>query len=496
MSAPLPDQRPLRDYQTRACAETEEAWSTCRAVCLVAPTGSGKTRMGSELAVRAKVANQAARILWVTHRTELIEQSRDALEERGLDVGTLSARQMDNTEADTIVASWQTLVSRSTVRPAADLLIVDEAHHAAAEEWATILDAYPEAKLLGLTATPQRRDGKPLAPPFERLVVAAQYSELLKAGHLVACRLFRPEESLGSNLAKEPLAAYEECAKGKSCILFARTIDSAVTLAEEFTAAGYPAACISAKTAALTRADSIDAFKAGELRVLTCVYTLTEGFDHPATEVCLLARGCGHTSTYLQMVGRVLRPAPGKTEALVIDLPGISHVHGVPTEDRIYSLEGRAISSSAALKVCPECGYTWEPEGEVVCPSCGWRPEKVEVPLPRIYDLSLVEVYAGADTPDDAKTREWARLRTLCAQRGWTIGFAIKEFRKLFSHAPPLGTVTDDEWRAEFMSLEAFRVKRGYKPGFSLVRFKEMSGRWPRREWRVPTAAPPEDFPF
>ncbi len=492
MSAPLPAAKPLRDYQSRAVADTEAAWSAgTRAVCLVAPTGSGKTRMGSELAVRFHVAHPDARVLWVTHRAELIDQSRDALEERGLDVGILSARRAENTEADTIVASWQTLVSRSTVRPAADLVIVDEAHHVAAEEWRTVLDAYPEALLLGLTATPQRKDGKPLGDIFGSLVVAAQYSELIRAGHLVPCRLRRPDEHIGPNLAKEPLDAYRAYALNKSCIVFARSIEAASELASEFTTAGYPAECISAETPALTRAEHVEAFKSGELRVLTCVYTLTEGFDHPATEACILARGCQHTGTYLQMVGRVLRPAPGKTEAVVIDLPGVSHVHGIPTEDRQYRLDGKSISSSAALRVCPECGYTWEPNGDSTCPSCRWEPEKVEAPRPRIYDMDLEEVYAGADTPDDAKTRELRRLRSLAKERGWSLGFVAKEYEKLFGARPSFGDATDEERNTELRRLQTIATTKGYKPGWAAYRYKALFGRWPPRG-----PAPKEEWPF
>lgn len=496
MSAPLPATKPLRDYQTRACAETEQAWPTTRAVCLVAPTGSGKTRMGAELAVRHHLASPAARILWLTHRTELIEQSREALDATGLDTGVLSAGQMDNTEADTIVASWQTLVSRSTVRPAADLVIIDECHHVAASEWRTVLDAYPDARILGLTATPQRKDGRPLGDVFGALVVAAQYSELIRAGHLVPCRLRRPPESLGTNLAKEPLDAYRQYAPGKSCIVFTRTIESADDLARQFTDAGYPAECISADTPAITRAEHIDAFKAGELRVLTCVFTLTEGFDHPATEACLLARGCQHTGTYLQMVGRVLRPAPGKTEALVIDLPGVSWIHGIPTEDRSYRLDGKSISSSAALRVCPECGYTWEPNGSAQCPSCGWEPEKVEPARPRIYDMDLEEVYAGADTPDDAKTRELARLRALARERGWSLGFVAKEYEKLFGVRPSFGDASDDERMGELRRLQEIAAKKGYKAGWAAYRYKALFGRWPPRGVTLTTKPPEEDWPF
>lgn len=483
MSAQLPEQRPLRDYQVSAVAEVEAHWPASRAVCLVAPTGSGKTRMGSELAVRHHIANPDNRVLWLTHRVELIDQSRDALEERGLDVGVLAGRRAENTEADTIVAGWQTLVSRSTVRPAATLVIVDEAHHAAAEEWRQVLEAYPDALILGLTATPQRKDGRPLSPPFEQLVVAAQYSDLIRAGHLVPCRLYRPAEALGSDLAKEPVAAYLERCAGKQAVVFARSIEEAERIALAFDDAGHAAQCISADTAALARSAAIDAFKSGELRVLTCVFTLTEGFDHPATEVCILARGCGHTGTYMQMVGRVLRPAPGKQEAIVIDLPGLSWVHGTPTEDRRYTLDGRPISSSGALRVCPECGYTWEPNGSAQCPSCGFEPEAVEQPRPRIYDLALEEVFAGARTPDDAKGRELTRLRSLAAERGWSLGFVAKEYEKLFGERPSFGDATDQERNAELRRLRELAAKKGYKDGWAAYRYKALFGRWPPRSF-------------
>ncbi len=471
-----PTGRDLRDYQRRAIEESEAALPT-DSVCLVAPTGSGKTVMGAALAAR----HHSQRVLVVTHRTELIDQWRSSLEALGLDVGILAGRRAENTEADCIVAGWQTLVSRSTVRPAADLLIVDECHHAQAEEWRSVLDAYPSAALLGLTATPQRKDGRPLGDIFTRLVVAAQYSELIKQGHLVPCRLYRPPEALGTDLAQEPLQAYEKYCPGRSCIVFSRTIEDAEQTAEAFNRAGHAAACISADTPALERQRIVEDFKDGSIRVLTNVFTLTEGFDHPATEAAILARGCGHTGTYLQMVGRVLRPAPGKTEAIIVDLPGISHVHGIPTEDRTYTLDGRPISTSAALRVCASCGYTWQPEGSSQCPSCGYTPPAVEAPRPRIYDMALVEVYAGQMTPDDAKTREWTRLRSLAEDRGWSLSFAAKEYEKLFHERPPLHNVTDDERRREHAKLQAVAAKKGYKPGSVSHRYKELFGAWPPR---------------
>ena len=483
LQAPDPKSNRLRDYQERACGEVATAWQSCRAVCLVAPTGAGKTRMGSEL-----VSREPGRVLWITHRNELVEQSADALRALGLDVGIVSAKRQENTDARVLVASWQTLVARADLRPSAELLVIDECHHVGAEEWTNVVNDYAKSRVLGLTATPQRRDGKPLGDVFQALVVAAQYSELIKAGHLVPCRLLRPPQPMGSDLANDPLETYIKRSAGKSCIAFCRSIGESEKLAERFTEAGHPAKCISADTPGPLRAMYIEAFRSGDLTALTCVFTLTEGFDHPPTEVCLLARGCSHVGTYLQMVGRVLRPAPGKDAAIVIDLCGISWLHGTPTEDRNYSLDGRPISSSGALRVCGACGFTWDPADHPKkpgCPSCGFVPDAVPVTPPRIWDLELQEVFAGADTPDSAKLREWQRLRRLCKEKRWGLSFAFKEYKKLFTDPPPVGDVTDDEWREEYQRLAAFAQQRGYKPGFALVRFKEMAGRWPLRAWRA-----------
>jgi superfamily II DNA or RNA helicase len=439
--------------------------------------------MGSEL-----VSREPGRTLWITHRNELVEQSADALRAIGLDVGIVSAKRTENDQARVLVASWQTLVARSGTRPPADLLVIDECHHVGAEEWTGVVSDYAAARKLGLTATPQRRDGKPLGDVFQALVVAAQYSELIRAGHLVGCRLIRPPQAMGSDLANDPLETYIKRAAGKSCIAFCRSIEESEKLAERFTEAGHPAKCISANTPAALRAHTIDAFRAGDLTALTCVFTLTEGFDHPPTEVCLLARGCSHVGTYLQMVGRVLRPAPGKQDAVVIDLSGISWIHGTPTEDRQYSLDGKPISSSGALKVCGSCGFTWDPDDyprAEGCPKCGFVPEPMPVIKPRIWDIELEEVYAGADTPDSAKNREFQRLRRLCKEKNWGLSFAIKEYKKLFTDPPPLSDITEDEWREEYHKLVAFARSRNYKEGFALVRFKEMAGRWPPRNWRA-----------
>ena len=373
----------LRPYQLEAIAKVRAAMADgARRVVLVVPTGGGKTRIASEV-VRAGVA-KGKRWIWLAHRTELIGQAYEALTKQGLDVGAVAASSDApvRPDAPVQVASIQTLLARSH-RPASDGIVWDECHHCAetAAEWSSLLAGYPDARVLGLTATPERADGSGLAPLFDRLVVGASVRALTLAGYLVPCEIVRPARWLreggakGNPLSQEPLAAYQEHTPGQSCILFARTIDEAEEYARQFQAAGIRAVAVSQRTGKVERAAAIAAFKSGHVRVLCNVYVFTEGTDMPNAAVCLMARGASTVGTVLQMVGRVLRPSPGKTSATWLDLQGISHVHGVPEDEREFRLEGRAIVKVDAL--CRVCGAVWTGPP---CGQCGYAPEAGDDP--------------------------------------------------------------------------------------------------------------------
>lgn len=483
--ATAPHGQALRGYQERACSEVEQAWAAGhRRVCLVIPTGGGKTRVGQELALRAA----RPRTLWVAHRRELVQQAAERLRHAYGDqrVGIIAAGHSPSPYAPVQVASIQTLIAREQ-RPEADLLVFDECHHIKASTYKQLADYYAQALQLGLTATPERKDGSALGDMYDHLVVGAQYSELIAAGHLVDCRVLQPPEISGSgNLAASPLAAYQKWANGTLTFGFAQTVALAEQYAKDFQLAGIAAEFAEAKTPRDVRQSHLTMFRAGMIRALWNVYLFTEGTDVPQAETALLARGCGHSSMFLQIAGRILRPAPGKTIATLIDLTGASLIHGFPTEDRIYSLTGQGIkrTSLAALKVCQQCGATILSAYQV-CPECGYQFPRNPKTDPFIWNWELKEVFAGEKTPDDAKRKEWARLVELCRQRDWGISFALKEYRKLFGQSDqwPLGQITDDQWRDEYRRLCALGAARNYKPGFAKVRFKELAGRWPHRGW-------------
>lgn len=479
---------PMRGYQSRAVAEVLAAWRAgTRRVLLVAPTGAGKTRMGVELPdVAGELLGGAPRALWIAHRTELISQAVMRLRERGYDAAGISPRYEPDPWARIQVASVDTLLARG-MRPQADLVIWDEAHHCAADTYSTVLASYADALLVGLTATPQRRDGRALSDHYDSLVVAAQYSELLATGDLVPCRVARPDEYLGSDLARHPLEEWQGKANGALTFGFAQTVKLAKQYAEEFRAAGITSAAVDANTPDDEREELLERFRAGELRVLWNVYVFTEGVDVPQAECCLLARGCQHAGTYLQIVGRVLRPAPGKTSAMLLDLSGASHLHGFPTQDREYALDGRPIRVvGEALKNCNQCGAC-VPAATLVC-DCGYEWPRVERKAPRIWDFELrwaVEQAGGdpAAVGEDLKHREWMRLVGLVMTREkWSLYVAIKEFEKLFGERPAplwISAVPREVKGRELSRMQTLARQKGYRSGWITHRFKALFGHVP-----------------
>ena len=367
----------LRDYQIDAIDRVRALMTSGKKrVALVLPTGTGKTKTAAEVVRR--VVETGRKVLWFAHRAELVDQAARDLTSHGLIVGGVSASAQlpPNPYAPVQVATIQTLLSRG-LRPAADLIVADEAHHYVADEFVTVLRNYPTALVVGLTATPERSDGRGLGEIFDGLVIGITAKRAIEAKHLVPCEVMRPPKLLDpGRIAQNPVDAYVEHAGERKAIVFARRIELAEEYAREFTMRGIPARCISAETPWAERGLYIDAFKRGTIRVLTNVFALTEGLDVPDVSCVILARGFSTPGPYIQAAGRALRLAPGKTDALILDLRGVSHDLGRPDDERVYSLDGRGIRLVDQNCYCPVCGAPRE-SGEP-CAACGWKPESDE----------------------------------------------------------------------------------------------------------------------
>jgi DNA repair protein RadD len=393
----------LRPYQERALSECRRlVGEGYRAPLIVSPTGTGKTRIGASIA--AGHLAKGGRVLWLAHRTELIEQARTIVPE------------------GVTIASVQGLLARGE-RVEASLVVLDEARHYLASEFNTVINM--ETLRVGLDATPERPDGVGLGGLFDCVVEAIGIKEATDLGYLVPCEVIAPERPLGpKQLAMHPVEAYQRYGEGRKALVFCSTVSEAKRYAEDF------------KTEYVTgerpdREEIVEAYRRGALRVLVNCQILTEGFDDPESAVCILARGCGSPGLFLQMVGRVLRPFPGKSKALLIDLRGVSHIHGRPDDDRIYSLEGRGIKRKLDMPAgsfCPICGAV------APCLLCGYEPRGV-----RITNDPLVR-FAGIRR-DDEGVRE-VRLRRWIQEarsKGQNEGRAWHRYKGTYGEPPSRG---------------------------------------------------------
>ncbi len=485
----------LRDYQLAGKRDIYREWQRgAKGVLYVGVTGSGKTMLGTSIV--QDVIAQGHHVTWVAHREELLKQARDTLQEFYKVPASICAPGYDfDPTAPVHVASVQTILSRGTRWTGAEftnksLTVLDEGHHYGAAEWKQVANV--PGRILGLTATPERSDGKPLQA-YDALVAGPSYSELIDKGHIVTCKVFRPDEALARGIAQDPVAAYQEHGEGKQGFVFAPSVAVAQEWAQAYREADIPADVIDKDTKSDERKVLMRQFREKRLRLLVNVFVLTEGVDVPAAEVCVLGRGVGHVSPYLQMVGRVLRSAPDKSHGILIDLPGVSWDPklGLPTQDREYSLTEGITNAPAqpgepSLRVCTACGLTLK-SGQP-CP-CGYKPEQ-KLTRPTIYDMALREV-----CPDDVqhesleKKMQDLKLQRLLtkwrASRGVPVQAVIGEYRRVFGVAPDLSGLPEAEKRKEYDAWMRQAKERGHNAGWIQHRFRTTFGHWAPKRWRA-----------
>lgn len=335
--------------------------SQARRICVVAPTGYGKTVLFAEICRSHR--RHGGTPLVIVHRRELVRQAEARL-------GGVAR-----------VTSIQALTA-SGERPEASMLVWDEAHHAPAGTWRAVADAYGSAIHLGFTATPMRADGQPMGDMFDELIVGSTVRELTAAGWLTPSVVLAPETETAA-LWHEPYDAWQRYTPGQPAVVFAASVAHAKAVAAAW---GPRGAHVDGGMSKINRDGVLARFADGSLDMIANAMLLTEGWDCPRAAVCILARGCSHPGAWLQMVGRVLRPWEGKAAATVIDLRGMVHSLGLPDEDRVWSLTGtacRRTETLTAMMRCGECLALYRPAR--VCPRCG-SARGVAAELPRVLN--------------------------------------------------------------------------------------------------------------
>lgn len=467
---PSPNAPPvLRPYQLLALDKIAVAIAAgLRALLLVLSTGAGKTVIAAELIRRA--VSEGQRVLFLAPRRELVQQTSAKL--AGLRHGLLLAGADDRLDlyAPVQVASVDTLRSRLIRRqrltlPDFDLVIVDEAHLHVTEARKALLDFWPKALRIGLTATPTRKDGRALGLLFDRLIEPTSTAELTRQGYLAPARYFsvstpdleRVRTVAGDYNAKDLDGAMNrpqlvgdivehwlKHAPTRRTVVFATSIKHSAALAEAFLHVGVAAEHVDADTPAVMREETFKRFRRGETQVLCNCFLASYGFDLPELDCVILARPTKSLMLYLQMIGRGLRAAPGKRNCLILDHSGAVHTHGFATDPRIWTLEGEQalVKPDAPSKgrpqekmlTCPECACLFT--GARLCPECGYffAPKGKEV---QTLDGELVEVGEHLEREDQDRLAFYAELLGVARERNFKSGWAAHKYREKHGDWPP-----------------------------------------------------------
>jgi DNA repair protein RadD len=471
----------LRDYQTDVCTRVLDAISDGKKrPLIVAPTGAGKTILA--VALIEDALHKGKRVLFLAHRRELIKQASNKLHAAGIDHGILLPGYGPRPEEPVQVASIATLHARAVRSrkihlPEADVVVVDEAHHARARMYMKLVEAYPQAVVIGLTATPCRGDGRGLGNVFEIMIECPSVAELIVDGYLVGTKVYAPyrpdlkgvkvergdyvESQLAARmdtgrLVGDIVTNWIRLGGRRQTVVFATGVAHSVHIRDEFRRAGVMAEHIDGKTPAEERDRILADLSAGRIDLVTNAMVLTEGWDQPSVSCLILARPTKSLGLFRQMIGRVLRPAPGKTEALVLDHAGATFAHGFAEDAIEWELskdrkaENRAHASrggsaeAPGLTTCPECAAV-RMEGKP-CGACGWRPQSKAQSI-EIDDGDLARVERDRsvrpNTYDDKYKAEFhGQLIWIGQEKGYerSAGWAAHKYKEKFGVWPPSRT--------------------------------------------------------
>lgn len=509
----------LRDYQETAIGDVRVDFRIYQFVILVLATGAGKTVIFSHMARSA--AAKGKRILIIAHRDQLIKQASRKLADNGARHGIVMAGYTEDRFAKIQVASVQTLARRiktgklNWFNP--DLIVIDECHLSAAASYIAVLEHFPNAKVLGVTGSPVRLDNRPLGREFggiyEKMVTGISIRDLIDRGFLVRPVVYAPAEQIdlsgikkGNDYNEAQLAEvmdkpkligdavdqYQRICDGVPAVAWCVTVAHAQHVADAFNARGIAAVMLCGDHDTDYRDKVLKQLATGEVKVVTFVGILVEGVDVPEIGAVLMLRPTMSLASYLQVIGRGLRPAPGKTCCYVLDHAGLTFKHGLADEERDWSLDWGEKQKRGKKKAAEEkveviqcvgkdgCFACFSPAAaelaagrkrltdptytaERCCPSCG-KEIAAKVRQVETEDGELQEI-----TPEMAarmkkqKKREVEQARTLedllriAAQRGYSAGWARNLYgarkRKLEDEQTAVLTARIEKMLAAFLNF-------------------------------------------
>lgn len=430
----------LRPYQDKIINSTRESLRLGkRSPLIVSPTGSGKTVMFSYFC--SQVVAKKKSVLVLAHRVELLEQISETLLKFKVDHGFIAPGYQKQYHKSVQVGSVFSVVRKLGRIPTPDLIIIDEAHHACKDStWEKVIRFYSKsAYVIGVTATPCRLSGEPLGDVFDDMITGPTVKELIDIGSLSDYKVFAPgsldtsqfrmrmgdfdkkqiDEAMDRpTITGDIINEYRKKSNGKRAAFYGCSVKHAENAAAQFKANGISSASIDGEMDKYKRKQIIGDFREGKIKVLTNFGIITEGFDVPSIESVILARPTQSLALYLQMVGRALRPMPNKPYATILDHVNAIRTHGLPDDEREWSLTGSMKKPSEAggmtVKTCDVC-YAVQPPGSLECNFCGHifpikvrEVEEVEGDLLELDKEKLREEFLKK-----AKRKEQGRAQTM-----------------------------------------------------------------------------------
>jgi DNA repair protein RadD len=431
----------LRDYQQDIINRTRASLANHRASLVVMATGGGKTAL--TVSMMASAAARGNSSIFCVHRDTLLSQTSRALWQQHVQHGVIAAGRVMSPER-VQVASVQTLVRRLARVQPPDLLVIDEAHRAAAETYRRIIMAYPRAKIVGLTATPARTDGRGLGDVFDDLVIGPDVAELMERGYLCRYRILAPDSDVDMSGSKiqmgdyatadveaavdrptvtgDAVATYLKHATGSRCIVFCASLKHARHVRDSYLSAGVAAEYMDGDTPSGEREAILGRLARGETKILTNVDLVIEGVDVPAVECVQWLRPTASLIIWMQGNGRGFRPADGKSSLLIMDHVKNWQRHGLPDDAREWTLHGQpkrkrgAVEREITAKQCAKC-YAVFQSGPTACPNCGeplaGEPRLIQEVAGDLIELNLTAVRLAQAAEAVAKRKEQGAARTL-----------------------------------------------------------------------------------
>lgn len=451
-----------RDFQLKAVEALAKLFARVRIAVLVSPTGSGKTTMACYIVKRA--LEKQSRVLVLTHRRRLVQQFYQRLKDFGIPFGTVMRDDVYfNPGALIQVASRDTLLARAVNNdyielPPADLVIVDEGRHAAAPDFRRLLKPYEDngSRILLLDATPVMPDGTGLGPWAQGMVEAAKVSELVRDGYLVPVKCFAPDRKMHHGNARRGVAgdlveSWKRYAENQPTVLFCSRVSHSEDAVKAYNAAGIPAAHIDAETPDESRDYIFDQLGTGKIKVVSNVGIIKEGVDIPCLGCCQFYMDPKGRVSFLQGVGRVMRPHPGKKYGILIDHAGSVFRHGFPDEDTEWSLRGNVDEKFAELHssgqtekplYCKRCELLYH--NTLSCPQCGRVPAKPPRSIfaaPEVDSSNELLVQVDRDQQTGVFGREeqiqhWYRCLATAKKRDGTFTMASAIFKQKYGKYP------------------------------------------------------------